>query len=338
MSRFLPEPAVPYRQQNRTAVLLLNLGTPEHATAQAVRPYLKEFLSDQRVVELPKMLWQPILHGLVLTLRPRKSAHAYAQIWLPQGSPLTVYTQRQTELLAQQLPKQIQVAYAMTYGKPNIAEVIADLKHQGVGRLLVLPLYPQYAASSTGAALDKVYQQLLQQRNQISLRTLTRFYDHPAYINAMQRQIEAFWAQNKRGDKLLFSFHGIPQASHNQGDPYPDECRHTAKLVAEALGLNDSQYMVAFQSQFGKSKWVGPSTQHLLQTLPKDGVTKLDVFCPGFVSDCLETMEEIAISGREQFHEAGGTQYQYIPCLNTHPDWINALTELVRENLHGWED
>ena len=338
MPRFLSEPSVPHQQQNKTAVLLLNLGTPEHPTAEAVRPYLKEFLSDQRVVELPKIVWQPILRGLVLTLRPKKSAQAYSKIWLNEGSPLAVNTRRQTELLAQQLPKNIQVVYAMTYGNPSVANVIADLKSQGVGRLLVIPLYPQYAASSTGAALDKVFQLLMQQRNQMSIRTVSRFYDHPAYIEAMKNHIEVYWAQKGRSDKIMFSFHGVPQANEDQGDPYPSECRHTGKLLAEALGLNESQYIVAFQSQFGKNKWIVPSTQKLLLSLPKDGVTKLDIFCPGFLGDCLETLEEIAIEGREDFHEAGGTQYHYIPCLNTHPDLIKTLSTLAEENLHGWLD
>ncbi len=338
MPRFLPEPALSYQQQNKTAVLLLNLGTPESPTAEGVRPYLKEFLSDQRVVELPKIVWQPVLHGLVLTLRPKKSAHGYEKIWLPGGSPLAVYTQRQAALLASHLPQHIQVAYAMSYGKPDVASVVADLKAQGVGRLLLLPLYPQYAASSTGAALDKVYRLLLQQRNQMSIRSISRFYDHAAYIHAMKCHIEAYWAEKGRGDKILFSFHGIPKANADQGDPYPYECRHTAKLLAEALGLSEQHYIVAFQSQFGKAKWIGPSTQKLLHSLPRDGVQKLDIFCPGFVSDCLETMEEIAIAGREQFHESGGTQYHYIPCLNTNAEWIEALTRLALDNLSGWLD
>lgn len=335
MPRFLPEPPLPYTEQNRTAVLLLNLGTPDAPTAQAVKPYLRDFLSDQRVVELPKLLWQPILRGLILTLRPKKSAHAYEKIWFKEGSPLLVYTARQAEALGELLPD-VTVRYAMTYGKPGVDDVLAELKSQGIGNLLVVPLYPQYAASSTGAALDKVFLQLLRQRNQLSIRTVSRFYDDAGYIEAMKKQIQAYWAEHGHGEKLMLSFHGIPQKQYDEGDPYPDECRHTAKLLAEALGLTEQEYIVSFQSQFGKAKWVKPSTQVLFDELPKQGITKLDVFCPGFMADCLETMEEIALMGREQFHAAGGKEYRYIPCLNDGAEWIGALADLVRRNLRGW--
>ncbi|UOO81401.1 ferrochelatase [Uruburuella testudinis] len=335
MPHFLPEPARPFTPQNRSAVLLLNLGTPEAPTAQAVRPYLHDFLSDPRVVELPKLLWQPILRGLVLTFRPKKSAHGYQKVWLPEGSPLAVFTERQAAALAKALPD-VAVCHAMTYGEPAVKRIIAELKAQGINQLLVLPLYPQYAASSTGAALDKVFEVLLQQRNQMSIRTITRFYNDAGYIAAMKQQIEAYWAEHGRGDKLMLSFHGIPQANEDKGDPYSYECRQTATLLAAALGLSENDYIVSFQSRFGKAKWIEPSTQTLFDELPKQGITKLDVFCPGFVSDCLETMEEIAITGREQFHAAGGTQYHYIPCLNTNEAWLEALTSLARQHLQGW--
>ncbi|MGN6847077.1 ferrochelatase, partial [Neisseria sp. P0021.S005] len=278
---------------------------------------------------------QPILRGLVLTFRPKKSAHAYEKVWFKEGSPLEVYTHRQAEALAKHLPDVI-VRHAMTYGNPSVADVLAELKAQGVGKLLVIPLYPQYAGSSTGAALDKVFQELLLQRNQMSVRTVSRYYDDAAYIQAMKQHIEAYWAQNGRGEKLMLSFHGIPQKHHDDGDPYPDECHHTAKLLAQALGLSEQEYIVSFQSQFGKSQWIKPSTQALFDQLPKQGTTKLDVFCPGFLADCLETMEEIAIMGREQFHAAGGKEYRYIPCLNDSADWIAALAQLSRANLQGW--
>ena len=200
----------------------------------------------------------------------------------------------------------------------------------------MLPLYPQYAASSSAAALDKVFAVLQQQRNQMSVRTISRFYDDAGYIEAMKQHIEAYWAAHGRSSKLMLSFHGIPQAGHDQGDPYPEECRHTAQLLAAALGLSEADYLVSFQSRFGKAKWVGPSTQDLFDSLPKQGTTSLDVFCPGFAADCLETMEEIAIAGREQFHAAGGGQFHYIPCLNDNPAWIDALAALAEENLQGW--
>lgn len=336
MPYFLPEPALSGLQHDKTAVLLLNLGTPDAPTAQAVRPYLKDFLSDQRVVELPKALWQPILQGLILPFRPKKSAHGYGKIWLAEGSPLAVYTEKQAAALAARLPGVI-VRHAMTYGNPSVAEVLAEIKAQGTGRLLVIPLYPQYAASSTGAALDKVFRQLLLQRNQMSVRTVSRFYDDPGYIEAMKQHIESYWAEHGRGEKLMLSFHGIPQKNQDDGDPYPDECHRSAALLAKALGLGEQDYIVSFQSQFGKAKWVKPSTQTLFDELPKKGVTKLDVFCPGFMADCLETMEEIAIMGREQFHEAGGKTFHYIPCLNDRPEWIDALAGLAEKNLRGWE-
>lgn len=335
MPNFLPEPALPYGQQDKTAVVLMNLGTPEAPTAAAVKPYLRDFLSDKRVVELPKPLWQPVLHGLVLALRPKKSAHGYQKVWLPEGSPLAVYTAAQAALLAQRLPD-VLVRHAMSYGSPGVPQVLRELKAQGVMQVLVVPLYPQYAASSTGAALDKVFGELLQQRNQMSVRTVSRFYYDAGYIGAMKQHIEAYWAQHGRGGKLMLSFHGIPQKNSDDGDPYPHECRHTARLLAEALSLSENDYVVSFQSRFGRAEWVGPGTQDLLDSLPKQGTSSLDVFCPGFVSDCLETLEEIAIAGREQFHAAGGREYRYIPCLNTNEAWISALTDLVKRHLQGW--
>lgn len=336
MPRFTPEPALEFAQQNKTAVLLMNLGTPEAPTAEAVRPYLREFLSDQRVVELPPPLWQPILHSFVLTFRPKKSAHGYEKVWFPEGSPLAVYTQQQAAALAAKLPG-ITVRHAMTYGSPSVPDVLAELKAQGVMQILVLPLYPQYAGSSSGAALDKVLATLYRQRNMMSLRTVSRFYDDPGYIGALTQQIQSYWAEHGRGQKLLFSFHGVPQAACDKGDPYFHECSETVRLLARALNLAEQDYVMAFQSRFGSAKWLGPSTQDLLVDLPKkQGVTKLDVICPGFIGDCLETMEEIALAGREAFHEAGGTQFHYIPCLNTNPAWIDALAELSKKHLQGW--
>lgn len=338
MSRFLPEPPLSAGRAPHTAVLLMNLGTPDAPTAEAVRPYLRQFLSDPRVVELPKLLWQPVLRGIVLPFRPKKSAHGYRQIWQAEGSPLAVFTAKQAAALQVALPG-VLVRFAMSYGRPAVDDTLAELKAKGIGRLLVLPLYPQYAASSTGAAVDKVLAVLLRQRNQMSLRTVSRFYDHPAYITAMKAHIEAYWRQQGRGEKLMLSFHGIPEASHTHGDPYPDECRRSAALLAEALGLGGQDYIVAFQSQFGKNRWISPSTQKLLTELPaRQNVRELDIFCPGFLSDCLETLEEIAIAGREQFHEAGGKTYRFIPCLNDSPAAVAMLEAIARENLHGWLD
>lgn len=337
MAYFLPEPPLAHEAQHKVGILLMNLGTPDAPTAAAVRPYLRQFLSDRRVVDLPKCLWQIVLNGFVLPFRPKQSAHAYSRVWQAEGSPLAIFTQRQAAALQAAMPE-VSVRYAMSYGSPAVPDVLAQMKAQGIGRVLLLPLYPQYAASSTGAAIDKVLHVLLRQRNQMSLRTVSRFYDHPAYIGAMKQHIEQYWAEHGKGGKLLLSFHGIPELVHLKGDPYPNECRTTARLLAQALGLPEDGYIVAFQSQFGKGKWVQPSTQTLLDTLPSQGVDSLDIFCPGFMADCLETLEEIAIMGREQFHEAGGKQYRAIPCLNDNRVAIDMLQTLAEENLGGWLD
>lgn len=334
---FQTEPHITFEQQNKVGVLLMNLGTPERPTPEAMKPYLTRFLSDKRVVELPAVLWQPVLRGAVIPLRVKHVAENYGRVWLNEGSPLKVFTERQTEGLRQRLPDNVYVEYAMTYSEPFVPQMLAKLKANGVGRLLVIPLYPQYAGSSTGAAVDKVLKQLSKQRNQMSVRTVSRFYDHEGYIKALAAQIRNYRAEHGSGEMLLFSFHGIPQAQHDKGDPYPHECRKTAQLVAAELGLGEQDYAVSFQSQFGKAKWIGPSTQDLFVSLPKkQKIKKLDIVCPGFVSDCLETMEEIAIAGREEFFASGGEQFHYIPCLNDNPDWLEALADLAKENLQGW--
>ena len=270
--KFKPEYPTHAADQERIGVLLLNLGTPSAPKPEAVRAYLREFLSDTRVVELPKWVWQPLLRGIVLPLRSKKSAHAYEKIWFKEGSPLLVFTRRQAEGLRRLLPETVCVEYAMTYGKPSIAESIDALKSQGVGKLLVLPLYPQYAGSSTGAALDKVWREILAQRNQMSVCSISRFYDHPAYIRALAQQIHNYRAQHGSGDLLMFSFHGIPQRHNDLGDPYPDECRRTAQLTAKELGLTEKDYVVSFQSRFGKNKWIEPSTQALFAGVAREEV------------------------------------------------------------------
>ncbi len=333
---FLPEPPPAPAQ---TGVLLINLGTPAAPTAAAVKPYLRQFLSDRRVVELPQLAWQILLRCVILPLRSGKSAHAYAQIWQQDGSPLYRHTAALSTALAEVLQQAgipVATAFAMSYGHPSVAEVMAALKRQGVNRLLVIPLYPQYAASAGGAALDKVWQVLLRQRNMMCVRSISRYYDDPGYISALAASVRRHWQQHGRGDKLLLSFHGIPQAQHDAGDPYPDECQRTAALLAQALDITANDWQLSFQSQFGKARWIGPSTQALLQQLPQQGVRKLDVLCPGFAADCLETLEEIAMQGRDDFHAAGGQQYHYIPCLNSDPQWVHALSRLVQQHLAGW--
>jgi len=274
---------------------------------------------------------------VILPLRAKKSAANYAKVWFKEGSPLEVFTRRQCEGLQSRLPEDVAVAYAMSYSEPSIPSAIEALKAQGVGRLIVLPLYPQYAGSSSAAALDQVHDALKRQRNQMSLRTVSRFYDHPAYIGAQAAQIRNYRAQHGSGGKLLFSFHGIPLRHERNGDPYQSECRHSARLIAAELGLGEQDYEVCFQSRFGPAKWLEPNTQQLIKQLAKKNAGgRIDIACPGFVVDCLETMEEIAISGRELFHAAGGSDYHYIPCLNDNPDWLDALAQIVRENGAGW--
>ena len=337
MKSLNPEPKPAAGGRLKTGVLLINLGTPTAPTAAAVRPYLRSFLSDRRIVDLPALLWQPLLRGVILPLRAKKSAANYAKVWFKEGSPLEVFTRRQCEGLQSRLPEDVAVAYAMSYSEPSIPSAIEALKAQGVGRLIVLPLYPQYAGSSSAAALDQVHDALKRQRNQMSLRTVSRFYDHPAYIGAQAAQIRNYRAQHGSGGKLLFSFHGIPLRHERNGDPYQSECRHSARLMAAELGLGEQDYEVCFQSRFGPAKWLEPNTQQLIKQLAKKNAGgRIDIACPGFVADCLETMEEIAISGRELFHAAGGSDYHYIPCLNDNPDWLDALAQIVRENGAGW--
>jgi ferrochelatase len=335
------EPTFNHGTAEKTAVLLINLGTPEAPTAQAVRPYLKEFLGDPRVVEIPKLIWWLILNGIILNTRPKKSAKKYASVWMPTGSPLKVYTERQTQLLRQHLQATtdnatLVVEYAMRYGNPSVASVLAKLKAQNCQRILLVPMYPQYAASSSATALDAVFKQLLQFRNMPAIRTVKHFHDDPGYIKASAQNIRDYWAKHGRPDKLLISFHGVPVYTLEKGDPYHCECLKSGRLIAEELGLSAEQYVVSFQSRFGKTEWIKPYTTATLNALGKLGIKRVDVVCPGFVADCLETLEEIALEGKEDFQHAGGGDYHFIPCLNDRPDWIAALGELILGNLHGW--
>ncbi len=334
------EPAYTHGATAKTGVLLVNLGTPDAPTVQAVRSYLKEFLSDPRVVEIPKALWWPILNGIILNTRPKKSAEKYAQVWLPEGSPLRVYTAKQAVLLQGYLSQRTQaplvVDYAMRYGNPGIPEVLRRLKEQNCQRILIVPMYPQYAASSTATVFDIVFAELQQMRNTPALRTIKNFHDHPGYIKALANNINDYWMKNGRPEKLLMSFHGLPKYTLDKGDPYHCECHKTARLLAQQLGLKPEQYVISFQSRFGKAEWLKPYTTTTLKELGKHKTKRLDVICPGFVADCLETLEEIAMEGKHDFQHAGGGEYNYIPCLNERNDWMHALTDLVIDNLQGW--
>ena len=337
---YLTEPPFTHGTPARTGILLINLGTPEAPTAPALRRYLKEFLSDPRVVEIPRAVWWLILTGIILNVRPKKSAAKYASIWMPEGSPLKVHTERQAKLLkgwiGEKIKSPFQVEYAMRYGNPSIPAGIDKLKAAGCDCILLLPMYPQYAASTTATANDAAFAHLARLRNAPAVRTIKHYHDHPAYIRALAQNIRDYWQANGKPDALVMSFHGLPRYTLVKGDPYHCECQKTGRLLAEALGLNGDQYRVTFQSRFGKAEWLQPYTDQTLAALGQAGVSRVDVVCPGFVADCLETLEEIAQEGRETFLHAGGKSFHYIPALNEHPSWIGALGELCLANLQGW--
>jgi len=333
------EPPHAHSTQQKTAIVLVNLGTPEAPTAAAVRPYLREFLSDPRVVEIPRAVWWFILNGIILPFRAGQSAHKYASIWMKDGSPLKVWTAKQATLLRGYLHErghELQVAYAMRYGKPSIGEVLDRLKADGCDRILVLPAYPQYSATTTASVFDVVFDHYRDIRNVPELRVVKHYHDDEGYIQALKRSVLAYWEMNGRPDKLVMSFHGVPKRTLLLGDPYFCECQKTARLLAAALGLSENEYMVTFQSRFGKAEWLQPYTAPTLVELAKAGTRRVDVMCPGFISDCLETLEEIAMEGRQDFLANGGKDFHYIPCLNDAPDWIHALAGIAEQHLIGW--
>jgi protoporphyrin/coproporphyrin ferrochelatase len=327
-------------QSSKAGVLLVNLGTPEAPTAHAVRPYLAEFLGDPRVIEYPRWLWWPILHGVILRIRPARSAHAYARIWTAEGSPLRVGSEKLAEGLQKTLERlstePMRVALAMRYGKPSVRTQIEQLQREGMKRLLVLPLYPQYSATSTGSVIDAVADALKQLRWPPELRIVNDYHDDAMHIDALARSIERWWSEHGRGEKLLLSFHGIPQRYVNAGDPYFAQCQNTARLLRERLALSESQLVVSFQSRVGREAWLQPYTDATVQQLAKDGVKRLDVACPGFAVDCLETLEEIAMQNRDFFCAAGGEMLRYIPALNDSPEQLSSLAQLVLKHTQGW--
>lgn len=331
-----------HEQTPRVGVLLTNLGTPDAPTAAALRRYLGEFLWDSRVVELPRPLWWLILHGIILRLRPKKSAQKYATIWTEDGSPLLAISQRQgaaiqTEL-GRRFPGPIKVAVAMRYGNPSMASVLEALRAAGVRRLLLLPLYPQYSATTTASTFDALAKTLRGWRWLPELRMVNHYHDHPSYIDAIAASIRASWQTQPAAERLLFSFHGLPKRNLLLGDPYHCECHKTARLVAERLELPAERWMVAFQSLFGKAEWLKPYTSVQLQAWAKAGVKSVDVVCPGFAADCLETLEEIEIENRERFMTAGGEAYRYIPALNDASAHIDALVDVIAQHVQGWPE
>lgn len=342
MSRFNAEPSYTHGQPARTGVLLVNLGTPDKPDAPSLRRYLKQFLSDDRVVEIPKAVWWFILNVIILNVRPKQSAEKYASVWTDEGSPLRVHTERQAKLLrgwmiAEGQPD-IDVRFAMRYGSPAIGDVLQQMKMDGCTRILMLPMYPQAASSTTGSMIDELAQTLLRWRNLPELRYLRAFAADAGYIGALAASVREHWAKNGRADKLVMSFHGVPHFHLEQGDPYHCECHKTGRLLAEALGLAKDQYLVTFQSRFGKARWLEPYTQPTLEKLAAEGLQSVDVICPGFVADCLETLEEIAVENRDAFIGKGGKTFQYIACLNERADWIDALGRIVRRELGHWWD
>lgn len=323
-----------------TGVLLVNLGTPDEPTTSAVRKYLRQFLSDPRVVEIPRFVWLPILYAFVLPKRPAKSAENYKKIWSEKGSPLLHYSQRQEKLLQQEMETRfkgpVHIELAMRYGKPDIESGLKTLQEKGARRLLILPLYPQYSATTTATTFDAISKILGGWRWIPEFRFISQYHDHSSYIDALAKSVEEHWKKNARGELLLMSFHGLPKRNLDLGDPYYCQCQKTGRLLAEKLGLENNQWQLTFQSRFGKAEWLKPYTDKTLMELPSKGIKSLDVICPGFPADCLETLEEIEVENREYFIEAGGTEYQYIPALNDQDFHIDALADIVQLHTQGW--
>jgi len=319
----------------QTGVLLVNLGTPEAPTPRALRTYLAEFLGDRRVIDYPRWLWWPILQ-VILAIRPRRSAHAYARIWTTAGSPLRVCSEALAGALQTELAGQAQVALAMRYGAPSVLTQVRALQDQGVRRLLVLPLYPQYSATSTGGVIDAVADTLKALRWPPELRLINDYHDDPAHIEALAQRIERWWREHGRGERLLLSFHGIPERYVRLGDPYLAQCQATARLLRERLQLDERELVVSFQSRVGRERWLEPYTDATVRRLAAEGIQRLDVVCPGFAVDCLETLEEIAMQNREFFEAAGGKELRYIPALNDAPEQVASLATLIRRHAQGW--
>ena len=326
--------------QGKIGVLLLNLGSPQAPTASALRLFLHEFLSDRRIVDLPAWQWMPVLHGLILRTRPAKSAQKYQRIWTENGSPLISYSALLREALEQRLqdwgPGCVAVDFAMRYGEPATASVLDRMVHLGVKRILAIPLYPQYSSTTTASSLDAVGRWSKRQVFVPEFRFINGYHDDEAYIKALCQQVHSHWHAHGRAECLLMSFHGIPVSVHEAGDPYYAECRQTAHLLARALDLRDDEFRLTFQSRFGRAKWLEPATEPTLREMGRQGIRSVDVICPGFSADCLETLEEINMECRQVFLDNGGKDFRYIPCLNVQKAWVDALAGLVRQHVQGW--
>ena len=329
-----------HQQGDKIGILLTNLGTPDEPTPKALKRYLKQFLSDPRVVEVPRLLWWLILNGVILQFRPRRSAKAYATVFTEQGSPLLFHTQAQRDAVAAKLQQDgmtdVVVEFAMRYGNPGFDSVLEKMFAQGVRKLLVLPLYPQYSASTSASTFDELARNFMRRRWLPDLRFISHYADYAPFITAAADKIRHHWQQHGQADKLILSYHGIPKRYLLNGDPYHCQCYKTSRLIAEQLGLNKDQYMTTFQSRFGREEWLKPYTDETLKALPAQGVKSVQIFCPGFSADCLETIEEIGEENKEYFLHAGGQRYEYISALNAEPQHIDALCQLIKDNLHGW--
>jgi ferrochelatase len=321
-------------------VLLVNVGSPDAPTARAVRPYLAQFLGDPRVIELPAWLWQPLLHGVLLNTRPRKSARLYQNIWGSEGSPLVANLRKQASgvgaLLTAALQSPVAVEIGLRYGNPSVAEGLRKLRDRGVQRLVIFPMFPQYSATTTATAFDAVFDELKQWRHVPALRTIQHYYNHPAYIKALAATIRETWQAEGRAERLLFSFHGIPKNYADKGDPYPDECRCTAALLAQELGIGKDEYALSFQSRLGPIEWLRPYTDETVTEWGSAGTASVQALCPGFSADCLETVDEVGREAAHTFKEAGGGAFTYIPALNDRADHLQALTQILLEAMEGW--
>ncbi|MFZ1574298.1 MAG: ferrochelatase [Chromatiaceae bacterium] len=335
--KYLSESDYSHGQVARTGILLANLGTPDAPDRVSVRRYLKEFLWDPRVVEMSRPLWWLILNSIILNTRPQRSAHAYASVWSEEGSPLLAISKAQHQRLAETLGPDIRVELAMRYGRPAIASGLEALRRAGARRILVLPLYPQYSGTTTASVFDTVTAEIRRWRWIPELRFVNQYHDDAGYIQALADSVHTFQEANGRPDQLIMSFHGLPQTYFDAGDPYYCHCQKTARLLAESLQLSSTDYRVTFQSRLGVKAWLKPYTDETLKALPAQGVRRVQVLCPGFSADCLETLEEVAMENRDYFLEAGGESYQYIPCLNDGAGHINFLRDLIERHLQGWE-
>lgn len=337
MSRYDPEPQFDENHPGCTGVLLTNLGTPDAPTPPALRRYLAEFLSDPRVIEKPRWLWWLVLHGIILNVRPRRAARAYASVWTDNGSPLMDISRRQEAALQQLLDEKsdqpIKVALAMRYGNPSIRTGLEILRKARANKIIILPLYPQYSATTSASTLDAVMDTIRHWRNIPELHFIRDYYTDQAYLDALANSIREHWQQHGQAEKLLFSFHGLPKRYVDAGDPYQQQCLCTAEMIADRLGLRGEQWLCAFQSRFGPEEWLKPYTDHTLEGWGKAGIKSVSVISPGFSADCLETLEEIAEENRENFQHAGGGEYRYIPCLNDRPDHIEMMAQLILKHL-----